>query len=171
MICQNCQKSAATVHVTEIVQPAGAGGPSVREQHLCEACAQTLDLPHAPGGSKAPVDIWKLLQATAQQTRRKAGPACRGCGMSLEEFRRKGRLGCAACYEAFAAHLGELFERVHGARRHVGRLPGVSPAQLERARRLDELRQRLEHAIREEAYENAARLRDELRRVEDGDPA
>lgn len=190
MICQNCLKNAATVHVTEIATPvvapveAGLDGtkppaevaPTVSEQHLCEVCAQTLDLPHAPALQKAQLDIWKLLQITAKQTRRKGGPTCAGCGLQLEEFRRKGRLGCPQCYEAFAAHLGEVLERVHGARQHVGRLPGTDAANpaapedclaLEREKRLVDLRQKLEIAIREEAYENAARLRDELKQLEE----
>jgi protein arginine kinase activator len=208
MICQNCLKNAATVHVTEIGAPTtptdGASGtaqggesaghaplefdgaevaspapvvptPTYTEQHLCEVCAQTLELPHAPALQKAQLDIWKLLQITAKQTRRKGGPTCGGCGLHLEEFRRKGRLGCPQCYEAFAAHLGEVFERVHGARQHVGRLPGTDVAPpapsdalaLDREKRLVDLRQKLEIAIREEAYENAARLRDELRQLEE----
>jgi protein arginine kinase activator len=193
MICQNCLKNAATVHVTEISTAASPGetptptsapnagtpgeAPShVTEQHLCEVCAQTLDLPHAPALQKAQLDIWKLLQITAKQTRRKGTPTCGGCGLQLEEFRRKGRLGCPQCYEAFAAHLGEVLERVHGARQHVGRLPGTDAAippapvdalALEREQRLVDLRQKLEIAIREEAYENAARLRDELKQLEE----
>ncbi|GEM_PF-64899 len=210
MICQNCLKNAATVHVTEISTAASLGDaksspatppdaltsatlsaeievdgapqaplvptPTYTEQHLCEVCAQTLELPHAPALQKAQLDIWKLLQITAKQTRRKGGPTCAGCGLQLEEFRRKGRLGCPQCYDAFAAHLGEVFERVHGARQHVGRLPGTDaqmPAApsdalaLDREKRLVDLRQKLEIAIREEAYENAARLRDELRQLEE----
>jgi len=196
MICQNCLKNAATVHVTEIATPAApaaeagasqepGAAPQVSEQHLCEICAQTLDLPHAPALQKAQLDIWKLLQITAKQTRRKGGPTCPGCGLQLEEFRRKGRLGCPRCYEAFAAHLGELFERVHGARQHVGRLPGAFAAGVadettvegeagveahvdrDRERRLVDLRKKLEVAIKEEAYESAARLRDELKQLEE----
>lgn len=190
MICQNCLKNAATVHVTEITSPTvaatgaavdatanvGEESPQVSEQHLCEVCAQTLDLPHAPALQKAQLDIWKLLQITAKQTRRKGGLTCTGCGLQLEEFRRKGRLGCPQCYDAFAAHLGEVFERVHGARQHVGRLPGTDAAvpaapvdalALQREQHLVDLRQKLEIAIREEAYENAARLRDELKQLEE----
>jgi protein-arginine kinase activator protein McsA len=38
---------------------------------------------------------------------------------------------------------------------------------LEREQRLVDLRRKLETAIREEAYENAARLRDELKQLEE----
>ncbi len=180
MICQNCLKNVATVHVTEIekpevgvalekpAKPADGSSSSVHEQHLCEVCAQSMDLPHMPASKKTVADIWKLLQLSAQQTRKKGGQTCPSCGMTLDEFRKKGRLGCAKDYEVFGAHIGDLLERVHGARTHVGRIPGTSEADLERQKRLTDLRSQLDTAIREEAYESAARLRDELKTLEGG---
>lgn len=167
MICQNCQKNVAAVHVTEIEEPAEPGGGigPIHEQHLCEVCAQMTDLPHVPALKKTVADIWKLLQIS-NQTRRKSDVACPTCGLTLEEFRKRGRLGCACCYEAFGAQIGELLERVHGARTHVGRLPGTSPKELERMQHMSELQQRLEVAIRDEAYESAAQLRDEIKALE-----
>ena len=67
-----------------------------------------------------------------------------------------------------ALHVGELLERVHGARTHVGRVPGTSEKELERLQQMTDLRQQLEVAIRDEAYESAARLRDEIRALEGG---
>jgi protein arginine kinase activator len=170
MNCENCQKNEATVHVTEITQvEASSGGPpetSAAEQHLCDVCAQSMDLPHAPPVKKSKADIWKLLQMSAHSTRKKTSPTCPDCGMSLDEFRKKGRLGCARDYEVFKSHIGDLLERVHGARTHQGRIPGTTEAELVRFQRMSELRQRLEAAVRDEAYENAARLRDELKALE-----
>ena len=172
MICQICQKNTASVHVTEIVDASpsdgavGDAGKEVHEQHLCESCAATIDLPHAPAMKKSPADIWKLLQISAQQTRKRGGPACPDCGMSLDEFRKKGRLGCARDYEVFKSHIGDLLERVHGARAHVGRVPGGSEVDSLRSQRLTTLKQQLEDAIRAEAYENAARLRDEIKALD-----
>lgn len=175
-ICDLCKKNAATVHVTEVME-ADASTPGVtqgdvHERDLCEACSQTLDLPHVPAMTKSVADIWKLLQFqySAQQSRKKGGPVCPQCGMSLEEFRKKGRLGCPKDYEVFQDHILELLERVHGARAHVGRIPGTTEEALQRMQRSTELRQRLEVAIREEAYEDAARLRDELRSLEQPTP-
>lgn len=172
MICPNCLKNVATVHVTEIVPPEAATtepGPAtyaVQEQHLCEVCAQGMDLPHATAVKKKVADIWKLLQLSAQQTRKRSGQTCPQCAMSLDEFRKKGRLGCPKDYEVFKAHIGELLERVHGSRTHVGRVPGASEADLDRFKRIHDLRSKLEVAIRDEAYESAARLRDELKALE-----
>jgi protein arginine kinase activator len=169
MQCQNCQKNAAKVHVTDIAPPESSegAGSAVVEQHFCEVCAESLDLPSLPASKKSPQDIWKLLQIAAQQTRKKPGPACPQCGMTLDEFRKKGRLGCAKDYEVFKGHILEILERVHGARQHVGRLPGGEQAGPEERNRLVVLRRELETAIREEAYERAAHLRDEIKAIEE----
>ena len=165
MICQRCQKSLASVHVTEI--PDADGGAQVNEHHLCEACAQTLDLPHAPAGpTKTIQDIWKFLQTNVQVRAKRVVRQCPDCKMTLDELRRRGKVGCAKDYEVFADYLGELIERMHGASEHCGRLPGVGEHEMARRARIGDLRQRLERAIREEDYECAAGLRDELRTLE-----
>lgn len=175
MLCQKCQKNEATVTVTEIAQvqdetKTGAPSSEVVEQHLCEICAQALDLPHASLSKPSQNDIWKLLQLSANQARKKPGPSCPDCGMTLEEFRKKGRLGCPRDYEVFRVHLTDVLERVHGAVQHSGRIP-CSAASNPGGGRIEDLRKELENAIRAEAYESAARLRDEIRAIEDGSGA
>src|SRR5687768_6398134 len=156
MICQRCQKSQATVHVTEIQEEASAAG-QVKEHHLCEACAQSLELPNAmPVSTKAMQNIWKFLQANVQGRTKRTSVQCPECKMTLDELRRRGKVGCARDYEVFASYLGELIERMHGATEHCGRLPGLGEHELERRQRIGDLKQRLERAIREEDYECAA---------------
>jgi protein arginine kinase activator len=174
--CERCQKNPATIHVTEVVHPevgdAAAEGvdgasPPVREEHLCEHCAQSLDLPHQPTVVKKDKhEIWKLLQASAQRSRRESGIACPDCGMTLLEFRQRGRLGCPRDYTVFAPQTRELLERIHGATQHEGRGPGHDEATVSLKRRRGALQKALDEAIREEAYEQAARLRDELKGLE-----
>ena len=174
MLCQVCKQNDASVHVTEVNQvfhPDPQGGKeiaklSAQERHLCEACAQAAKLPHQPAGGVA--EIWKLLQASQQkrQKRETAGLTCPECGMTLRDFRQRGRLGCAKDYEVFGAQLRDLLERIHGATQHAGRLPGQDSVAAERARRMSELQKELESAIRQEAYERAARLRDELKSLQ-----
>jgi protein-arginine kinase activator protein McsA len=56
---------------------------------------------------------------------------------------------------------------------HIGRVPGLSDDDLERMQRLSELRRELDAAVREEAYESAAGIRDEIDSMEmpeTGDP-
>lgn len=166
MNCQACQAKQATVHVTELVPSAEAPGKlQVHEKHFCPACAQGMDLPTA-GVPKKVMDIWKLLQQSSRRPRGDGALACPDCGMTLGEFRQKGRLGCPRDYEVFGEHLEGLLTRMHNADRHVGRGPGVDEQEMQRMNRIHSLRERLEEAIREEAYEHAAALRDELRHLQ-----
>jgi len=173
MLCQSCGENPATVHVTEIVQkkpegPDQAEVSKVVERHLCETCSQSANLPHAPVIKKSVAEIWKLLQASASRGQKESGVACPDCGMTLMEFRQRGRLGCPRDYEVFTAQLHDLLERIHGATRHTGRVPGLDEAALAQRNRINELQQQLTDAIREEAYEHAARLRDELKSLQQG---
>jgi protein arginine kinase activator len=137
------------------------------QKHLCEACARSLELPSAPLviGKGGP-EFWKLLRQSAQKARAEGSLACPQCGMSLAEFRSKGRFGCPKDYEIFRAHIEPLLLRVHNAQTHRGRLPGLEAKGPVLAQQLSDLRSKLEAAIREEAYESAARLRDEIQELE-----
>jgi protein arginine kinase activator len=145
---------------------AKTGSPRVEKRHLCEACAQNLQLPAASNPPKGLVNIWKLLQKSARKAREEGGLACPDCGMTLAEFRSKGRLGCSRDYETFRQHLTPLLQRIHNSTNHQGRTPGAPAQDLERQRHLTALRAKLDEAIRAEAYENAAELRDKIQTLE-----
>lgn len=175
MLCQRCEKESATVHIDEVrnfVSP-GHASNDIATHHLCEVCAQKIGLPSQQVQIKATIDeVWKLLQLSAvKATKKKPTRACEGCATTLEELRRRGRVGCQRCYETFGDYLGELLERMHGADQHVGRVPGVDERSLERSRRIDELRASLVRAVAAEAFEEAARLRDELQRFDSVSPS
>jgi len=165
MTCQLCNKNPATIHVTDLRRSSGSE-TAISEQHVCEGCAQTLELPSAPVSQKNVLDIWKLLQRSAQKARTEGGLTCPDCGLSLAEFRSKGRLGCPRDYEIFRAHLEPLLLRVHNAKQHRGRAPGGDEDARRRLEQLTTLRSQLEAAIRAEAYESAAKLRDEIQVLE-----
>lgn len=168
MDCQICKKLPATVHVTDVATEPGGGPAQVsarasEEQHVCAVCAKThFELSVASPEKKVKVNIWKLLQVAKQ----KPSVVCPDCGMSLGEFRSKGRLGCPKDYDLFWPHLEPLLERVHNATSHVssGEAGGVGSD--ERQRHLTDLRAKLANAIREEAYEHAAKLRDAIEELE-----
>jgi protein arginine kinase activator len=167
MLCQSCKENQATVHVTEVVHGATAEGEQgLEERHLCEVCAQAANLPHATVIKKSVAEIWKLLQASAQRGRKEPGITCPDCGLTLAEFRQRGRLGCPRDYDVFMPQLRDLLERIHGATRHSGRVPGLDEPSMERLQRVNELQRQLDAAIRDEAYEAAAQLRDELKSLQ-----
>ena len=132
MNCQVCNEREARIQVTELTvvegQPDNVPVPeqAATQRSLCMECATDGQLPVSVV-KKAPLDIWKLLQQTAEKHRRDTQVECPDCGMTLGEFRAKGRLGCPRDYEIFREHLDPLLKRIHNADGHAGRLPGVVP--------------------------------------------
>jgi len=92
--------------------------------------------------------------------------ACPKCTMTYEDFKTSGKLGCAACYQSFARPVEALLKNVHGSTRHEGKYPQRSGAKIKQEIYVEELRANLKNAIAEENFEEAARLRDEIRILE-----
>ena len=82
--------------------------------------------------------------------------------MTYDEFRKIGRFGCTACYRAFAQQLERLFLRIHGATSHGGKGLQDTDICVDTDNKLEELRQALQQAVADEAYEKAASLRDKI---------
>lgn len=49
-------------------------------------------------------------------------PSCR-CGMTEEEFKIHGRLGCPDCYDFFGKKIMKILKQYHGSTKHVGKIP------------------------------------------------
>jgi len=168
--CSACQTAIATVMILDLSEGFSVAG----SQHLCPGCAEQLGVaqPKAPPKFSAEIleDLLGGLKSTRPSARQQAD-ACPGCGMRLQDFRSKGRLGCPRCYDTFRSELVPLLQRIHEAQSHRGRLPGRLAATPPPAddKNLADLRRRLEDAVRGERYEEAARLRDDLRRHERGE--
>ncbi len=167
MICHRCQQNPVSVHVTEVKHFGTPGDPQneVEEHHLCAECAQQLDLPQVSFSPKV-ANLWKLLQFHTQAVKT---ITCPDCGMTLEELRRRGRVGCAKDYEVFRDYLDDLLNRMHGSGSHVGRLPGIPEGSLRRLHQMTSLKKDLDLAVRDEDYERAATLRDEIQDLETAD--
>jgi protein arginine kinase activator len=163
LACQACQKQPATVHLTEI----GPAGGEKRERHLCETCAQKEGV--TPKAS-SPVTIHEMLSSLASQKasiQQLAELACPHCKMTFVEFRNDGLLGCPADYDAFEKALIPLVERAHeGASHHIGKVPRRLGAPVAADNDLLRLRRELSRAVDDEKYEEAARIRDQIRTLE-----
>jgi protein arginine kinase activator len=157
--CQYCS-NPATVHLTDLYS-----SPK-KELHLCKSCAEAQHLIEKQE-LNLPAILQNLIgQHLGPQTDELARLACPACGIKYMEFRAQGRLGCPHDYEVFRTGLTPLLQRIHRAERHLGKSPrrAVPPSGQQGA--LVELRRRLQQAIAAEAYEEAARIRDLLRKKE-----
>lgn len=156
MTCQRCSKSA-TVHLTESVEG------EVRELHLCGRCARKLGVPLPKPNPELALDTvlqGLILAHVGELVGELAERACPLCDLKYMEFRTGGRLGCPHDYQAFDQGLLPLIRRAHGASRHVGKVPKRQP---EAPTRLLRLRAELRRAVDREDYEQAVRLRDQIR--------
>ena len=159
-MCELCKQTQATVHLTEIVND------QMSELHLCEACANQKGAQVESHFGLADLlselaDFGKTPDAEEVATK-----ACPHCGMTYDDFRKVGRLGCAQCYQTFKRSLGGLLKRIHGSPIHVGKSPARLVKPTKARTELAELKKKLSRAIEQEEFEEAARLRDQIRRME-----
>jgi len=162
MLCDICHKNAATVHLTEIIDN------QITELHLCEECARQKGAQMEQHFGLA--DLLAGLADLGQQFEvgGKAEIKCPNCGLTYQDFRRIGRLGCSECYHAFKDSLAILLKRIHGSTQHIGRAPSkaAKAAASPKISAIEALRAELQKAIEAEEFEQAAALRDKIRTLE-----
>jgi len=163
--CDLCKKNQAQLHLTRIVK----GKPY--SLHMCAQCAREKGVSNPASGVPIEQIVAGSEEAAPIPDEEKAAHqdvVCSGCGMSYQTFRDEGKLGCGQCYESFEELLLPLLERIQRDTRHVGKVPKRSAASLKIESDIQTLRDDLSHAIAREDFEQAARLRDEIRDLEAG---
>jgi protein arginine kinase activator len=136
---------------------------------LCLECAESKGIEVHKQGSYGLGDLVAGLIDTAAQTQsEKMGKVkCPACGFEYSEFKKIGRFGCAECYRAFEAQLIPLLRQLHGSTQHQGKSPKqLGPKAIIR-RELIDLKEELSRAIGDERYEDAAQIRDRIKKLED----
>jgi protein arginine kinase activator len=152
MKCALCNENEATVQIKEIVDG------SLKEMYVCEACATKKGV---NAGSQTSLTDFLFAVGSRGGGREDEDRVCSECGMSLEEFRKRSRLGCPRCYGAFEHELLTLLSAMHKGTRHIGKMP-VGEAAMAKIAALQEA---LDRAVESQNFEEAARLRDLLREV------
>ena len=157
MLCDRCQKTDATVHLTQVVEG------QVKKVHLCEGCAAQsgIDIQKTISVTDVLMGLDQLSGENPKSTSEQDG-VCPECGISRGEYKRRGRLGCSACYEAFSDDLVPLIKAVHHNLRHTGKYP-LKLGPRSEAVTAEELKAALAKAVEAEDYETAARLRDQMK--------
>ncbi|MFA6356342.1 MAG: UvrB/UvrC motif-containing protein [Candidatus Omnitrophota bacterium] len=159
MLCQICGKNDATVEFTEIINE------EVKQLQLCDGCAKKKGVEMEQHFSIA--DFLASISDTSGGPDASAPGAslkCEKCGMTFGEFQKIGKFGCGDCYLAFRKSLLPLIKRIHGSTRHTGKTKDPGSPDLRHT-----LQRKLQRAIDTEEFEEAARLRDEIRDL-DKDP-
>lgn len=181
MLCQNCEKNEATTHIKQIING------EMTETHLCRDCARVLgagdmlsefnfSLSDLFGGFFS-----DMLPAAG----RGATVRCPQCGSSFDDIVNSGKLGCAQCYEVFYEKLQPSLQRLHGKIRHSGKVgcaaggekaqaaakpavPAIAEQKQSDEERLTALQEQMDEAVKEQNFELAASLRDEIKAIKGG---
>jgi len=164
VLCEVCKKRVATLHITEIM-PDG----TKRMVHLCEECARSEGMIET---KQTPHTLQQLLQQVMEQHMGEVRGEisklkCPKCGITYEEFRRNRKFGCPEDYRVFEDALVEMLERLHGASHHRGKEYKSGGEKATKASKVLMLKQRLAEAVKREEYEEAARIRDEIKRLQE----
>ena len=181
MLCENCKKREANVRYSENINGVK------KELHLCEECSRklgitdkmdfkmpTLDFSNFFGSfleDFSTPDFMPLLNEVKQVK-------CESCGSTFDDIINTGRYGCANCYDVFEDRMDPILKKLQGANRHNGRLGKISNNKVKyeetektkksnsNKNKLEELQEELKKAIKEERYEDAAKIRDEIKKEE-----
>ena len=151
MLCEKCGKNNATVLYTQIIN----GKKS--SLNLCSACAS---------GESIFDNFGSLLSFGPRTDARQT--VCPTCGMTLSELARKGKMGCGECYNTFRAQAKSMLQKIHGTSVHSEEKAEAPAPEIKKEEKseIDILKDKLKEAIETENYEEAAKIRDEIRAKE-----
>ena len=178
MICQHCKERKANTHIKRNING------RVSELYLCYECAQELGVNDelkmpSIGDMFADAFLGNLLGSGVASMNSLAGvQRCGVCGASFDDIVNTGHLGCSECYNEFEQRLEPSITRLHGKAKHIGKYvtytktvnesDDIAPNQNEQVNELDNLKQQLKLAIKEQRFEDAAVLRDKINEAPEG---
>ncbi|BBF45316.1 nucleotide excision repair protein, with UvrB/UvrC motif [Lachnospiraceae bacterium KM106-2] len=173
MLCDRCHKREARIYYTEII------GGQKKEQHLCRECAAeytSWDFDSQENNKE--VSIGNLLSSILsnyyggskkEKDSKYHGITCSNCKMTYDEFIQGGKFGCSQCYQTFSKQLDKSITRLQGAQAHVGKRPNGFVSHTDQIIRklseIDRLELKLQDAVEKEEFEEAAKLRDQIREL------
>lgn len=158
MLCDDCKQQPAAIHLTQTVNG------KKTELHLCMVCAnrrniQILPVAFIPGFVLNPGVPAFSVRGGEERT-------CAKCGYTWREFTATGFLGCVDCYQSFGDLLSQVIAKNQGNVRHQGKYPARGGGPLRVRRQIAALRNELEKSVQTENFEQAARLRDQIKTLE-----
>ncbi|MBC7334146.1 MAG: UvrB/UvrC motif-containing protein [Actinobacteria bacterium] len=172
MICDYCGKREATIHLIKIYD-----NSDVERINLCKECAKGMTFLSGDEFFDSIADVLsKILEGDFEKTKAeeklfnnigsRRRSRCPSCNTDLKTIKKMGRVGCGKCYEEFKQELSPLIEAIHGGLEHRGKIPSNSNEVLKIEKEIKDLKYRLEEEVTIENFEEAAKLRDKIRRLE-----
>ncbi|MDR0742459.1 MAG: UvrB/UvrC motif-containing protein [Puniceicoccales bacterium] len=175
--CQFCGKPA-TVHMTQVINN------KTTVIRMCNECAAKHGLFDKEGLPFAMLSgLGEALFSGMKQSLSANGLICSKCGCTPMSFKETGRLGCPNCYKDLKLLIDGIIESSQKGTIHKGKYSkeGTLTATMDPTNsftdtsiqkpirkpsteeKLNELQEMLDAAVKAEQYEEAARLRDEIK--------
>lgn len=168
MKCQKCGKNEADTHVKRVING------EFEEYDLCSECAKELGYTNMFSDFASDFNSFlgsffsNALPARTQATR------CEVCNTGYADIARTGMMGCANCYSIFADQLMPTIRRVHGNTTHCGKHSKASKVEITEVKeekqdnksKIAKLKEQLDIAVKNQEFEKAAQLRDEIKDME-----
>ena len=161
MKCEVCGRRESVIHVQQII------GNETIDMHLCDICAQDRGV--SQKDDKVELSLSQLLTGLLQVKEggeQESQNECSTCGTKVADLRKEGRLGCPGCYASFASEIRKMHQRLSGAVRHRGKLPQSLKTYKELLIDRERLKSQLTDAVKNEDYETAAVLSDQIKSIE-----
>ena len=160
MLCNECGKNEANVHLTHIING------KKTESHLCEECAKKNQTILNSNFSMENLFSAMLNNSFNNKTYLPAAKSCTNCGMTYENFRNTGKFGCSHCIDSFKGRLKPVIKSIQGYDRHIGKIPKRAGGDYKIQMDIERLKNDLKGAVEREEYELAAELRDKINDLE-----
>lgn len=163
MKCEECQKNPAVVTIAETYNG------KLTQLHLCAECAAQKGYINFSSGMAWPKllgSFFGFSPVKVDQMGFVDNKTCSNCGIGLNAISQSGKLGCSECYENFKEQLEPTLRRIHSNTGHTGKIPKRGASRIIVKRKIEALKIKLQAAVAEEQYEQAAELRDEIKNLE-----
>lgn len=160
MLCEKCGKNTATTHIKTVING------NVTEIRLCGYCAAKEGYTDFSNGSLSGL-LSSMLATGVGGAGKLQMSRCKFCGASFAQIAERGKVGCANCYKEFKDELLPYFKRIHGSVRHSGKNPITTELTVKPEKpSVDELKVKLAELVAAEKFEEAAVIRDKIKKEE-----
>lgn len=175
MLCTNCNHNKANVRYTQIING------EKKEMFLCEECSKKLGIDNMK--LSLPIDFSSFFGDFLNEYDNDFMPIlkktnelkCDKCNMTYREFIETGKFGCDTCYDTFSERIDPILRRLHGSNRYNGKKANINDKKEEvvepktimsKNEKIQNLRKELKKLVQEENYEQAAKIRDQIKELE-----
>lgn len=181
MKCENCGNNEANVKYTQIING------EKKQMFLCEECSEKLGINNIH--FNMPISFNSFLEDFFNDMNEinlipSLGESktiqCDKCGLTWDNFLHTGKFGCSNCYDDFSSRIEPILRSLQGATSHIGRIGEIRSGnnvkqnlddkmevENKEVTEIEKLKQDLKNAIKDERYEDAAKIRDEIKKYEE----